>query len=135
MAVTKRKPLPPLEASRSEQDAYARMSHGLQSTGVNQGAATRNRATPPTTSVPQPPSTPGTAPVEGSDSQTGQVQTPSGPVTVVSVLDVGQCKPGDQVSYSVLSVQNGQVSLGNPLVLPGSGTPASATTGASGGLQ
>lgn len=133
MAVTKRKPLPPLEASRSEQDAYARMSHGLQSTGTNMGAATRNRWTPPQTVAPQVPVGPGTASVDGNTQQTGPVPTPSGPVAVVSVLDVGAAKVGDQISFSVMSIQNGQVSLGNPLVLPG--TPASATTGASGGLQ
>lgn len=133
MAVTKKKPLSPVNANRSEMDAYARKAGGLMSTGTNMGAATRNRMTPPTTQVPQPPSTPGIAPVEGSSTQAGVVQTPSTPVTVVSVLDVGAAKVGDQISFSVLSIQNGQVQLGNPLVL--SGTPASATTGASGGLQ
>jgi hypothetical protein len=116
--VTKRPPLSPLNASRSEQDAYERKAAGLTSTGTNMGSATRNRITPPTTQVPQPPSTPGTAPVEGSDQMAGEVQTPSSPVLSASVLDIGACKVGDQISFSVLSVQNGQVSLGNPLVLP-----------------
>lgn len=132
MAVTKKKPLSPKEASRSEMDAYARKAGGLMSTGTNMGAATRNRMTPPTTQVPLAPSTPGTAPVEGSIPPTGTVQTPSVPVITASVLDIGQCKVGDQVSLSVLSIQNGQVALGSPIVLPG--TPASATTGTSGGL-
>lgn len=126
MAVTKRKPLPPLEASRSEQDAYARLSHGLQSTGVNQGAATRNRMTPPVTVAPTAPVGPGTAPANGNPSMEGTVQTPSVPAILsASVLDIGQCKPGDQVSFSVLSIQEGQISLGNPLVLPG--TPQGTT--------
>lgn len=116
MAVTKKKPLDPLQASKSEMDLYAQKIGGLTSTGTNQGAATRNRVTPPTT---QPPSTPGTAPVEGSNQATGKVQTPSLPVATAMVLDVGACKVGDQVSFSVLSIQDGQISLGNPLVLPG----------------
>jgi len=133
MSVTRKPPLSPLNANRSEMDAYARKSAGLQSTGTNMGAATRNRMTPPTTQVPTVPSTPGTAPVEGSDQPTGEVRTPSSPVVTVSVLDVGAAKVGDVVSFSVMSIQNGQVALGSPVVLPG--TPASATTGASGGLQ
>ena|SRR5664280_3609391 len=132
--VTKRPPLSPLNASRSEQDAYARKIAGMQSTGPNQGSATRNRATPPQTVAPTAPVAPGTAPVEGSDQMTGQVRTPSGPVLTASVLDIGQCKVGDQISLSVLSIQNGQVSLGNPLILPG--TPAGASTSqGSGALQ
>lgn len=119
MAVTKRAPLSPLNASRSEMDAYARTSHGMQSNGPNMGSATRNRATAPTTSVPTVPSTPGTAPVEGSDQPTGEVRTPSSPVVTVSVLDVGAAKVGDQISFSVLSITNGQVQLGSPMVLPG----------------
>lgn len=134
MAVTKKKPLSPVNASRSEMDAYARKAGGLQSTGPNMGAATRNRMTPPVTVAPTAPVGPGTAPANGNVQPMGPVPTPSGPIAVVSVLDVGQCKVGDQVSLSVLSVQNGQVSLGNPLVLPGSGTPASATTGGSSAL-
>lgn len=120
MSVTRKPPLSPLNASRSEQDAYARKAAGLTNNGPNQGSATRNRITPPTTQVPLAPSTPGTAPVEGSSTQTGTVQTPSVPVLSASVLDIGQCKVGDQVSLSVLSITNGQVQLGNPLVLPGS---------------
>jgi hypothetical protein len=132
--VTKRKPLAPVNANRSEMDAYARKAGGLLSTGPNMGAATRNRMTPPTTQVPTVPSTPGTASAEGSDQAMGPVQTPSGPIVTVSVLDVGACKVGDQVTLSVLSVQNGQVSLGNPLVLPG--TPAGVSTSqGSGALQ
>jgi len=119
MSVTRKPPLSPLNASRSEQDAYARKIAGMQSTGPNMGAATRNRMTPPTTQVPQPPSTPGTAPVEGSDTPMAEVQTPSPAILSASVLDIGQCKVGDQVSLSVLSITNGQVQLGNPLVLPG----------------
>jgi hypothetical protein len=130
--VTKRKPLAPVNANRSEMDAYARKAGGLTSTGPNMGAATRNRMTPPTTQVPLAPSTSGIAPVEGSGQPTGTVQTPSVPVVTASVLTVGQCKVGDQVSFSVMSIQNGQVALGSPIVLPG--TPASATTGTSGGL-
>jgi len=133
MSVTRKPPLSPLNASRSEQDAYARKAAGLTSTGTNQGAATRNRMTPPQTVAPQAPVGPGIAPANGNIQPTGPVQTPSGPVAVVSALDVGAAKVGDQISFSVLSIQNGQVQLGNPLVLPG--TPASATTGASGGLQ
>jgi hypothetical protein len=133
MAVTRKPPLSPVNASRSEMDAYARKAGGLTSTGPNMGAATRNRATPPTTVAPQAPVGPGTAPANGNVQPTGPVPTPSGPVAVVSVLDVGAAKVGDQISFSVMSIQNGQVQLGNPLVLPG--TPASATTGASGGLQ
>ena len=131
MAVTKKPPLKPVDASRSEMDLYAQKIGGLQSTGTNQGAATRNRMTAPTT---QPPSTPGTAPVEGSTTSTGPVQTPSGPVILANMMDIGQCAVGDQVSFAVLKVQNGQVELGNPLVLPGA-TPAGASAGASGGLQ
>jgi len=134
MAVTKKKPLSPVDASRADMDLYAQKIGGLQSTGTNQGAATRNRITPPTTQAPQPPSTPGAAPVEGSQSSTGPVQTPSGPVILANMMDIGQCAVGDQVSFAVLKVQNGQVELGNPLVLPGS-TPTGATAGASGGLQ
>jgi hypothetical protein len=134
MSVTKRPPLSPLDASRAEQDAYARKTGGLTSTGTNMGAATRNRMTPPTTQVPQPP-TPPASPGDGTPQSTGSVlNTPSGPVLVANLVDIGQCKPGDQVSYSVLSVQNGQVELGNPLVLPG--TPAGASTSqGSGALQ
>ena len=131
MAVSKKPRLSPLEASRSEMDAYARKAGGLQSTGTNMGAATRNRMTPPQTVAPQAPIPPG-QPGDGNIQPTGPVQTPSGPVAVVSVLDVGAAKEGDQISFSVVSIQDGQVSLGSPLVLPG--TPASATTGASGGL-
>lgn len=119
MAVTRKKPLSPMNASRSEQDAYARKAGGLLSTGTNMGSATRNRVTAPTTQVLLPPSTPGTAPVEGSIQPTGEVRTPSSPVVTVSVLDVGAAKVGDQVSFSVLSITNGQVQLGNPMVLPG----------------
>src|SRR5664280_1361589 len=132
MSVTRKPPLSPLNSSRSEQDAYARKAGGLQSTGTNMGAATRNRMTPPTTQVPTVPSTPGTVPVEGSDQMTGQVRTPSGPVVTVSVLDVGAAKVGDQVSFSVMSIQNGQVALGSPIVLPG--TPAGASSGGSSAL-
>jgi hypothetical protein len=35
------------------------------------------------------------------------------------MMDIGQCTVGDQVSFAVLKVANGQVELGNPLVLPG----------------
>jgi hypothetical protein len=120
MAVTKKK-LPPLEASRAEQDAYARVSHGLQSTGTNMGAATRNRMTAPETRPPTPPAAPGAPPVSGATSPTAGSLPPSGPALVsVSVLDVGECKPGDQISFSVLKVQNGLVDLGGPIVLPGS---------------
>jgi hypothetical protein len=115
MAVTKKPPLAPINASRSEMDAYAQKIGGLQSTGPNQGAATRNRVTPPTTQAPQPPTPPGAAAVSPSASR---AET-AGPVLVANLLDIGQCTPGDQVSFQVLSVQNGQVSLGNPLVLPG----------------
>ena len=132
MSVTRNPPLSPLNASRSEQDAYARKSAGLQSTGPNQGAATRNRITPPTTQVPTVPSTPGTASAEGSDQMAGEVQTPSSPVLSASVLDIGQCKVGDQVSFSVMSIQGGQVQLGSPMVLPG--TPQGTTPGASSGI-
>lgn len=121
MAVTKKKPLSPVNASRSEMDAYARKAGGLQSTGPNMGAATRNRMTPPVTVAPTAPVGPGTAPANGNPSMEGTVQTPSVPAILsASVLDIGQCKPGDQVSFSVLSIQEGQISLGNPLVLPGS---------------
>lgn len=132
MAVTKKPSLSPVNASRSEMDAYARKAGGITSTGTNMGAATRNRMTPPQTVAPQapmPPAQPGDRNIQ----PTGPVQTPSGPVAVVNLLDVGAAKVGDQISFSVMSIQNGQVQLGNPLVLPG--TPASATTGASGGLQ
>jgi len=132
MSVTRKAPLSPLNASRSEQDAYARKAGGLTSTGPNMGAATRNRMTPPTTQVPTVPSTPGTAPVEGSIQPTGEVRTPSSPVVTVSVLDVGAAKVGDQVSFSVMSIQNGQVALGSPVVLPG--TPAGASSGGSSAL-
>lgn len=130
MSVTRKPPLAPVNANRSEMDAYARKAGGLTSTGPNMGAATRNRMTPPVTVAPAEPVGPGIAPANGNT--TGEVQTPSSPVFTVGVLDVGAAKVGDQISFSVLSIQNGQVSLGDPLVLPG--TPASATTGASGGL-
>lgn len=119
MAVTKKKPLSPMNANRSEMDAYARKAGGLMSNGPNMGAATRNRMTPPQTVAPQAPVGPGTAPADGNTSMTGPVQTPSGPVAVVSVLDVGACKVGDQVSLTVTDIKNGMVSLANPLVLPG----------------
>ena len=133
MAVTKKKPLSPLNANRSEMDAYARKAGGLTSTGTNMGAATRNRMTPPTTQVPTAPVGPGTAPVDGNSQPTGAVlPTPSSPVVTVSVLDVGAAKVGDQVSFSVMSIQNGQVALGSPVVLPG--TPAGALSGGSSAL-
>lgn len=120
MAVTKKPALAPLEAGRAEMDAYARTSHGLQSTGTNMGAATRNRMTPPQTVVPQPPIPPGPNTGDRNPQMaTGTFPPPSGPVATVSIIDVGTCRVGDQVSFSVLSVQNGQVALGNPMVLPG----------------
>jgi hypothetical protein len=125
MAVTKKPPLAPLEASRSEQDAYARTSHGLRSTNVNMGSATRNRVTPPVTQAPQPPVAPGSPGVGNPQTTDVVLNTPSTSVVRANVLDVGACKVGDQVSFSVLSIQNGQISLGNPLVLPG--TPQGAT--------
>src|SRR5664280_1143387 len=104
----------------------------MQSTNPNMGAATRNRITPPQTVAPSAPVAPGTAPVDGNIQQTGEVQTPSSPVVTVSVLDVGAAKVGDVVSFSVMSIQNGQVALGSPVVLPG--TPAGASSGGSSAL-
>lgn len=131
MAIRKKPLLGPLEASRSEMDLYARKLGGLQSTGTNQGAATRNRMTPPVTNVPQPLA--GSPADQGSNPSTGSVP-PSGPVLVASVLDVGQCAVGDRVSFAVLGVQQGQVQLGDPIVLPG--TPAQgAVQGAVQGAQ
>jgi hypothetical protein len=120
MAVTKKKPLGPLEASRAEQDAYARTSHGLQSVGTNMGAATRNRVTPPETVAPQPPIAPGPN-TGGRNPQmaTGTFPPPSGPVATASIIDVGACKVGDQITMTVTDIKNGMVSLGKPMVLPG----------------
>jgi hypothetical protein len=121
MAVTRKAPLSPVNASRSEMDAYARKAGGLQSTGPNMGAATRNRMTPPQTVAPTVPVGPGTAPANGNIQPTGPVlpTPPSGPVAVVSVLDVGAAKVGDQITMTVTDIKNGMVSLANPLVLPG----------------